>query len=118
MGSGPSLFFGEFELHPKAKRLFRGGEEVALPPRVLSILEVFLSRPGELITRDELVDDAWAGTAVTDGSISEAIHQLRKALDDNSKSPRFIQTVHSRGYRFDGTVEPNATSASLARLRD
>ena len=76
------------------------GREVALPPRVLGVLEVLIDRPGQIVARQDLLDGVWKDAFVTDTSLAEAVSFLRQALGDDPQAPRYIQTVHRRGYRF------------------
>ena len=84
--------------------LSRGGQEVALPPRVLGVLELLLQRAGDVVTRQELIDAVWKDAFVTDTSLAEAVSVLRQALADDPQSPTYIQTLHRRGYRFVAPV--------------
>ena len=110
--------FGPFAFDPHARLLWRDTAEVALPPRVLGVLEALLERPGEIVTRQELLDRVWKDAFVTDTSLAEAVSVLRQALGDDPQSPTYVQTVHRRGYRFvapladrdqgQGAVRPGA----------
>jgi DNA-binding winged helix-turn-helix (wHTH) protein/Tol biopolymer transport system component len=86
--------------------LMRQGKEVPLPPRVLALLECLVEGPGQVITRQELIERVWRDAFVTDTSLAEAISFLRQALGDDPQNPRFVQTIHRRGYRFVAPVEP------------
>src|SRR5215472_2145678 len=94
------ISFGPFAFDPQSGLLWRDGAEIALPPRVLGVLETLLERPGEVVTRQELLDRVWKDAFVTDTSLAEAVSVLRQALGDDPQSPTYIQTVHRRGYRF------------------
>jgi eukaryotic-like serine/threonine-protein kinase len=94
------ISFGPFAFDPQSRLLWRDGSEIALPPRVLGVLEVLLERAGEVVARQDLLDRVWKDAFVTDTSLAEAVSYLRSALDDDPQSPRYIQTVHRRGYRF------------------
>jgi len=61
-----------------------------------------------LVSRDELADNVWGDTVISDSALSQAVARLRKALGDNTASPRYIETVHSRGYRFASDVESSS----------
>jgi DNA-binding winged helix-turn-helix (wHTH) protein len=95
-----ALAFGPFAFDRHSRLLSRDGAEVALPPRVLGVLEVLIARPGEIVARQDLLDGVWKDAFVTDTSLAEAISFLRQALGDDPQAPRYIQTVHRRGYRF------------------
>src|SRR5262252_1197805 len=97
--------FGPFAFDPQSRLLWRDGAEIALPPRVLGVLEVLLERAGEVVARQDLLDRVWKDAFVTDTSLAEAVSFLRQALGDDPQSPRYIQTVHRRGYRFLVTPE-------------
>src|SRR5688572_25797964 len=94
------ISFGPFAFDRQSRLLWRDGAEVALPPRVLGVLEVLIDRPGQVVARQDLLDGVWKDAFVTDTSLAEAISFLRQALGDDPQSPRYIQTVHRRGYRF------------------
>src|SRR6478735_7683276 len=101
---------GPFAFDPQSRLLWRDGTEIALPPRVLGVLEVLIERAGEVVARQDLLDRVWKDAFVTDTSLAEAVSFLRQALGDDPQSPRFIQTVHRRGYRFlvTPTLEPGS----------
>jgi DNA-binding winged helix-turn-helix (wHTH) protein/Tol biopolymer transport system component len=92
--------FGPFAFDRQSGLLWREGAEIALPPRVLGVLEVLIDRPGQVVARQDLLDGVWKDAFVTDTSLAEAVSFLRQALGDDPQAPRYIQTVHRRGYRF------------------
>jgi DNA-binding winged helix-turn-helix (wHTH) protein/Tol biopolymer transport system component len=98
--------FGPFAFDRQSQLLWRDGTEVALPPRVLGVLEHLIERAGQVVARQELLDGVWKDAFVTDTSLAEAVSFLRQALGDDPQSPRYIQTVHRRGYRFLAPVVP------------
>src|SRR6188508_1480469 len=100
--------FGPFAFDRQSRLLWRDGTEVALPPRVLGVLEVLIDRPGEVVARQDLLDGVWKDAFVTDTSLAEAVSYLRQALGDDPQAPKYIQTVHRRGYRFVAPVTPGA----------
>jgi eukaryotic-like serine/threonine-protein kinase len=104
----PLVCFGPFTFDPNGQVLRRGSDELTLPPRVLSVLELLLHRAGDLVPRQELIDSVWKEAFVTDTSLAEAISFLRQTLGDDSQSPTYIQTVHRRGYRFVAPTETRA----------
>jgi|GEM_PF-255970 len=91
-----------------AHTLVREGREQALEPKAFAVLLALLHRPGELLGRDDLLDQVWGHRHVTPGVLTRAIAQLRAALDDDSQHPRYIQTQHALGYRFIGTLMAEA----------
>ena len=100
----PCVSFGPFAFDTHTRLLRRGGQEVALPPRVLGVLELLLQRAGDVVSRQELIDTVWKDAFVTDTSLAEAVSVLRQALADDPQSPTYIQTLHRRGYRFVAPV--------------
>jgi eukaryotic-like serine/threonine-protein kinase len=98
------LAFGPFAFDRTSRLLRRGDVELPLPPRVLGVLELLLARAGEVVGRQELIESVWKDAFVTDTSLAEAVSVLRQALGDDPQSPRYIQTVHRRGYRFVAPV--------------
>lgn len=107
----PCLAFGPFTFDGHTRLLSREGREVALPPRVLGVLELLLHRAGDVVSRQELIDTVWKDAFVTDTSLAEAVSVLRQALGDEPQSPTYIQTLHRRGYRFVAPVSTAGTPA-------
>ena len=105
--------FGPFAFDRRSRLLWREGTEVALPPRVLGVLELLLHRAGEVVGRQELIDTIWKDAFVTDTSLAEAVSFLRQSLGDDPQSPRYIQTVHRRGYRFVAPVSGSDPGSAL-----
>ena len=77
-----------------------GAREVRLTPKALALLSFLAGRPGEVVTKDELFAAVWPKTEVGDAALVTCIQELRKALRDNARRPRYIETLHRRGYRF------------------
>jgi DNA-binding winged helix-turn-helix (wHTH) protein/tetratricopeptide (TPR) repeat protein len=84
--------------------LWKGSQEIKLRPKAFAVLDYLLSRAGQLVTKEELLEAIWPGTFVGEAVLKVAIRQIREALDDDPKSPRFIDTAHRRGYRFIGHI--------------
>jgi len=96
--------FGPFRVDLRAGQLLRDGTPVDLEPAVFALLVYLLCNPKRLIGRDELLDELWKGTHVSDASLSRAVAKLREALDDGAREPHYIETVPRRGYRFIAPV--------------
>jgi TolB-like protein/DNA-binding winged helix-turn-helix (wHTH) protein/Flp pilus assembly protein TadD len=99
--------FGVFELNPSAKELRKQGMRIRLQGQPVEILTMLLEQPGELITREELQKKLWPADTFVDfeQGLNNAMKRLRAALDDNAETPRFIETLPRRGYRFIAPVE-------------
>jgi TolB-like protein/Tfp pilus assembly protein PilF len=99
--------FGTFEVDLRARELRKGGIRLRLQDQPFLILAAMLERPGDVVTRDELRERLWpAGTFVDfEHSLNAAIKRLRAVLGDDADSPRYIETLHRRGYRFIAEVE-------------
>jgi DNA-binding winged helix-turn-helix (wHTH) protein/tetratricopeptide (TPR) repeat protein len=97
---------GAFEIRTDLGILCRvGGEEIDLRPKTFQTLLFLVRNRSRLITKDELTAHLWSDTAVTDDALVQCIVELRKALGDAAREPRFIKTVPKLGYRFVGDVE-------------
>ena len=94
------IVFAPFRLDPANEQLWIGLEPVSLAPKAYAVLLFLVTHPGRLVTKDELLDAVWPETHVTEGVLKVAVAEIRKALNDVSRSPRFIETAHRRGYRF------------------
>ncbi len=101
-GQSARLRFGEFELDLEKGELRKKGRPVRLQPQPCKVLSALASRPGELVTREELKHQIWNGTTFVDfeQGLNFCVRQIRLALDDDAESPKFIETVPRRGYRF------------------
>ncbi len=104
---GERLKFGEFELAPAARALWHRGEQVKLGSRALDILITLASRPGQVLSKDELTKLVWRTTFVDETALRVAISAIRKALDTGGD--RYIATVPGRGYCFVLDVETTTT---------
>src|SRR5881227_2764382 len=98
--------FGTFEVDLRARELRKGGVRIRLQEQPFEILALMLERPGEIVTRAELRQRLWpAGTFVDfEHSLNAAVKRLRAALGDSADNPRFVETLHKRGYRFIAPV--------------
>src|SRR4029453_155550 len=92
-------------LDVRNERLMRGTRPVPLRPKTFAILRCLAVYPGRLVTKEALLSAAWPGTAVSDGGLMVCIRELRRALNDDARKPRYIETVHRRGYRLIGDIQ-------------
>ncbi len=106
--------FGPFQLFPGAGLLLREGARIPLGSRALSILGLFVRRPGELVTAQDLYQHAWPNTHVEDSNLRVQLAALRKALLSNANEARYIVTESGRGYRFVAEVTRRDVSTAPA----
>jgi DNA-binding winged helix-turn-helix (wHTH) protein len=108
--------FSSYEVHLRAGELYRAGRKIRLQVQPFHVLAMLLEHPGEVVAREDLQKKLWpADTFVDfDHSLNTAIKKLRQALGDDTRNPRFIETLPKRGYRFIGIVEPPTGPATSA----
>jgi len=113
---GECIRFGLFELDPASGDLRREGRPVRLQPQPARVLALLVSRPGEVVTREELRRQIWSdGTFVDfERGLNFCIAQIRSALQDSADSPRFIETLPRRGYRFIAPVAPSVSASNAS----
>src|SRR5271165_883109 len=115
------LKFGEFELDVRNHRLRRSGSELKLERIPMELLILLASRPGELVRREEIIQELWGDEINVDSenAINTAVRKIRQVLGDDSSSPRFVQTISKRGYRFlaelTGPAVPPQAAASTSK---
>src|SRR5579862_3932590 len=105
--SDPIHRFGSFELDSEAGELRRNGDRVKLPPQPFRVLELLVERGGEVLSRNEIRERIWRDDTFVDfdQGLNFCIRQIREALGDTAATPRFIETLPRRGYRFLRPVE-------------
>src|SRR5262252_1259466 len=107
--TGTELTFEPFRLDRVNQCLWRGATEIALSPKAFSVLLYLVERPSRLVTKQELLDAVWPDIHVTEGVLKRSVLEIRKALGDAVEEPRYIQTLHRRGYRFlAGSAPPES----------
>ena len=95
--------------------LWRGTDQISLSPKAFSVLLYLAERQGTLVTKQELLDAVWPDIHVTEGVLKRAVLEIRKALDDPAEEPRYIQTLHRRGYRFmSASAAPEPAAEELS----
>jgi DNA-binding winged helix-turn-helix (wHTH) protein len=103
----------EWAVEPQLNNLERNGQAVRLEPKVMQVLVCLAEHQGELVTKEQLIRAVWADTFVTDDVLTRCISELRKALNDDPKQPRFIETIPKGGYRLIAHVQ-RSQDCSLA----
>ncbi|HSL16288.1 MAG TPA: winged helix-turn-helix domain-containing protein [Methylomirabilota bacterium] len=105
---------GVWTVYPDRNELVRDGDVRRLEGRAMNLLVVLAEHSGRVVTKNELVDAVWEQRIISDGSLTTAVADLRRALDDDARAPRFIVTVPKRGYRLVVPVEPVSASRPAA----
>jgi len=114
--------FGPFQLDARERRLSRGSDVIPLRLKVFDTLRVLVENAGQLVTKQELLDTIWPGTAVEENNLNHNVSVLRKALGEKATGQQYIETVPRVGYRFAAAVEPaeprtQAAVASAVKAR-
>jgi TolB-like protein/DNA-binding winged helix-turn-helix (wHTH) protein len=121
-GSAPALFglrFGVFQLDLQTGELRKSGVLLHLPPQPFKVLALLASRPGELVTREEIRERVWGSETFVDfeHGLNFAIKKIRDTLGDDPGTPRYIQTLPRHGYRFIAPVDAGAQPAAPLQRR-
>ena len=115
MGAEQEVRFDGWTLDRRAGELLRDGRRTRLQGQPLAVLEALLERPGELVTREELIARLWpSGVVDFDTALNSAVRRLRTALGDHAETPRYVETIPRRGYRLIVEVQPPATVEASA----
>jgi TolB-like protein/DNA-binding winged helix-turn-helix (wHTH) protein len=97
---------GKWVVEPLSNTVRRGGRVAHLKPKSMAVLERLIEAQGEVVTRDQLFDAVWPGGVVSDATLTQCIVELRRALGDSARRPRYIETVPKVGFRLVATAEP------------
>src|SRR5258707_8487743 len=104
--------FGNFEVDLRSGELRKAGVKMKLSGQPFQVLTVLLEHPGEVVTREELQKQLWPDTFVdVDHNLNTAINKIREVLGDSAESPRYVETLPRRGYRFIAAVDGGVSSA-------
>src|SRR5580765_1552190 len=103
--TGQRITFPPFQLDLAAGRLSCGPKPLDLPPKAFGVLRYLAERPGQLVSKEELLHGIWPDVHVSSDVLKVTIAEIRKVLDDPFREPRFIETAHRRGYRFIARTE-------------
>src|SRR5262249_33859857 len=113
---GPAtLEFGALRVDLRAFTVLRDGVRVDLEPKAFDLLALLVERRGELVTKHEILDRIWKDTAVTDNALTRIVAQLRKAIGDDAREAKYIETVPTRGYRWIASPAAGAVPPPEAR---
>ncbi len=117
-GSWPEeLRIGEWLVEPAAHRMFRGDRTVRLEPKVMAVLVHLAERAGKVVDKDEVLAEVWPDTVVSEVSLPRVISDLRRALDDDARNPRYVETIPKKGYRMIAEVEAGAAEPAATAPR-
>ncbi|RKZ06961.1 hypothetical protein DRQ32_10580, partial [bacterium] len=107
---------GEWRIDPALNRISDGKVTHQVEPRVMDVLVCLASRPGEVFSRDDLLQAVWQDVVVGEEALTRAISELRRLLEDDHRSPRFVETIRKGGYRLVSPVETVAEPPARSRL--
>jgi adenylate cyclase len=96
--------FDRYRFDFQTGQLWSGNAEVRLTPKASDVLKALVAHAGRPVSKDDLFASVWNGTAVSDDALTSCVQELRRALDDDARQPRFIETRHRRGYQFVATI--------------
>jgi DNA-binding winged helix-turn-helix (wHTH) protein/TolB-like protein/tetratricopeptide (TPR) repeat protein len=105
---------GDWLIHPSLNRMSRGGETASLQPRFMDLLVFLAERPGQVVSKEEILDGVWAKEFVSEGTLTHAVAVIRQTLGDDVRSPRYIETIPTRGYRVIAPVRRSETADRVA----
>src|SRR5262249_17384685 len=122
-GMEKAVSFSGFRFELETGRLWSGTREIRLTLKASAVLKKLVTHAGQPVSKDDLFASVWSDTAVSDDALTSCVQELRKALEDDAKQPRFIETRHRRGYQFvaRGDIERSADlfrKASEVRQED
>jgi DNA-binding winged helix-turn-helix (wHTH) protein len=106
------LQIGDWHVRPDLNEITRGAIRVRLEPKAMATLLVLADRPGDVVTKAELLERVWPGTFVVDGAVFRVLSELRRALGDDARTPAYVETIPKRGYRLVAPVTTPASSPS------
>ena len=100
--------FGDCLFDSETRQLVRSGHETRLTPKAFALLEELLKDRPKALSKEQIHDRIWPGTFVSEASLARLVSEIRTAIGDDSRAPRFIRTVHGHGYAFGGEAFPLA----------
>ena len=118
MGHPYRIQFGPFLIDISERVLRHDGQPVPLTPKAFDLLAALLERPGQLISKEELLQKVWPDTFVEESNLAYNVFALRKALGDTAENSSYIETVPKKGYRFTAVARPVVTAVRASALPD
>lgn len=113
-----SFYLADWYVDTGANRLCRGDTEVRLENKVMAVLHYLAQHPGELVTRESLESAVWGRTVVGYDALTRCIARLRKVLEDDSRQPRYIETIPKKGYRLIAPVSADVLPGEVSRVEE
>jgi DNA-binding winged helix-turn-helix (wHTH) protein len=107
---------GEWRFHPAAGELRRRSEVRRLEPRAAKTLELLCAARGGVVTHEQLIQEVWSGRSLSENSVAVVVGQLRRALDDDARDAKLIETIPKRGYRLIGSASVPASRPARWRV--
>src|SRR5262245_48941459 len=107
-----SYQFDDVRVDPRTFKVWRGDEPLPLEPKAFEALVFLINHRGRLVEKNELLDAVWKDTFVTPNALTRVIARLRRALGDDAREAKYIETVKTRGYRFIAEVEVKNNEAN------
>ena len=102
----PPFRLGPWLIEPALNRITLEGDPIHVEPRIMHVMVCIASRPGEVVSRNEIMETVWANVVVNEEATTQAISRLRQVLGDESRAPRFIETIPKAGYRLIAPLTP------------
>jgi adenylate cyclase len=112
--SSQQISFGRYRFEPATARLWAGQREIKLTRKAAAVLALLLERAGQPVNKKDLFASVWSNTVVSDDALTTCIQELRKALGDDAKQPRYIETRHRYGYCFVAELADSAPALAAA----
>src|SRR5690606_35001216 len=94
-----TFWLGDWRVEPQLNRIVRGEEIVKIDPRNMKVLQLLATRPGQVFSQAEIEESVWSDVIVTSNSVYQSIAQLRRALADDKRASRYVETIPRKGYR-------------------
>jgi TolB-like protein len=114
--AGRITAFGDVRFNIESGELHRDGRTTRLTPKAAAVLAALLEKAPGLVTKEELLSGVWGGRAVGDEAITSCIQEVRRALDDDARNPRYIETRYRRGYRLLAALDAKSFANGLNAL--
>ncbi len=116
--SDQPIDFPPFRIDRRRGCLVRNDRAIALRPKTWEVLCYLAQRPGVLVSKGELLDAVWDGVVVGEDTLSKSISEIRVALGDDARAPRFVETVHRRGFRFIARISPKEDAEPIRQAAE